>query len=132
MAAAQLQHDHRNWLVLWGCYTHVYIAFPLFRAPRGTVLTATVPADLAVKMRRQERFAGVHSPPPEARETPGAPAAPGGGAPGVGAPLWPPTAAPAAPGNRDQPAVQGWYAAPDAGDPPPPPPPPGPPSWPGR
>jgi len=129
MAAAQLQHDHRNWLVLWGCYTHVYIAFPLFRAPRGTVLTAAVPADLVVKMRRQERFAGVHAPPPEDA------AAPGGGAPAVSAPHWPPAVAPPAGENRDQPAAQGWYAAPDAGDPPSPPPgppAPGPPGWPGR
>jgi hypothetical protein len=62
MAAAQLQHDHRNWLVMWGCYTHTYIAFPLFHAPRGTVLTAAAPGEMAAKMHRQERSARV--PPP--------------------------------------------------------------------
>jgi hypothetical protein len=63
-AAAQLQHEHQHWLVLWGCYTRTYIAFPLFAAPSGTILTAAAPAELAVKMRRQERSAGVRVPPP--------------------------------------------------------------------
>jgi hypothetical protein len=74
MAAAQLQHDHRNWLVMWGCYTHTYIAFPLFHAPHGTVLTATAPGEMVAKMRRQERSARVPEPsqPPEWEE-PGVP-----------------------------------------------------------
>jgi hypothetical protein len=62
-AAARLQHDHKNWLVLWGCYTHSYVAFPLFSAPRGTILTATTPGDMTGKMRREERVAGVRVPP---------------------------------------------------------------------
>ena len=70
-AAAQLQHDHGNWLVMWGCYTHTYIAFPLFHAPRGTVLTATAPAEMAAKMRRQERSARV--PQPQEWQEPGPP-----------------------------------------------------------
>lgn len=64
MAAAQLQHDHKHWLIMWGCYTHSYIAFPLFAGPRGTILTAAAPAELVAKMRRQERVAGVRVPPP--------------------------------------------------------------------
>jgi hypothetical protein len=64
MAAAQLQHDHQHWLVMWGCYTRRYIAFPLFPVPRGTILTAAVPDEMAAKMRRQERSAGVRVPPP--------------------------------------------------------------------
>lgn len=63
-AAAQLQHDHQHWLVLWGCYTRTYIAFPLFAAPSGTILTAAAPAELAVKMRRQERSTGARVPQP--------------------------------------------------------------------
>jgi hypothetical protein len=51
---------------MWGCYTRCYIAFPLFPAPRGTILTATAPAEMAVKMRREERFAGLWVPPPRA------------------------------------------------------------------
>jgi hypothetical protein len=64
MAAAQIQHDHRNWLVMWGCYTHSYIAFPLFPAPRGTILTAATPAEIVVMMRREERLAGMRVPAP--------------------------------------------------------------------
>ena len=71
MAAAQLQRDHKHWLVMWGCYTRTYIAFPLFAAPRGTILTAAAPAEMVAKMRRQERTADVRvpqpSPPPDWR-----------------------------------------------------------------
>mgnify|MGYP007135527660 CR=1 FL=1 len=49
---------------MWGCYTRCYIAFPLFAAPRGTVLTAATPAEMMTKMRRQERSTGVRVPPP--------------------------------------------------------------------
>lgn len=63
-AAAQLQHDHENWLVMWGCYTRSFVAFPLFRAPRGTVLTATTPDEMAAKMRREERISGLRVPTP--------------------------------------------------------------------
>lgn len=63
-AAAQLQRDHKHWLVMWGCYTRNYVAFPLFAAPRGTILTAAAPAEMAAKMRRQERSAGARVPQP--------------------------------------------------------------------
>ncbi len=63
-AAAQLQLDYKHWLVMWGCYTRSYVAFPLFPVPSGTILTARTPADLAAKMRRQERSAGAQVPPP--------------------------------------------------------------------
>jgi hypothetical protein len=63
-AAARLQRDHQHWMVMWGCYTRRYVAFPLFPAPRGTILTAVAPAELAAKMRRQERSAGMWAAPP--------------------------------------------------------------------
>lgn len=63
-AAARLQHDHSHWLVMWGCYTRNYIAFPLFAAPRGIILTAADPAQLAARMRTQERSARVSVPQP--------------------------------------------------------------------
>jgi hypothetical protein len=79
-AAAQLQHDYQHWLVMWGCYTRSYVAFPLFAAPRGTILSASTPAGLAARMRRQERLAAAAMPPPgpapewqEAQERPGGP-----------------------------------------------------------
>ena len=63
-AAAQLQHEHERWLVMWGCYTRAFIAFPLFAAPPGTILTAAAPAEMAAKMSSQERSAGVRVPRP--------------------------------------------------------------------
>jgi hypothetical protein len=51
---------------MWGCYTHSYIAFPLFTAPRGTVLTAPSPGEMTVKIRRTERSAGLRVPPQQA------------------------------------------------------------------
>jgi hypothetical protein len=64
MAAARLQHEYRRWMIMWGCYTRMYVAFPLFHAPRGTIITATVPEEMAAKIRRQERAAGMRIPPP--------------------------------------------------------------------
>lgn len=64
MAAARLQHDHRHWMIMWGCYTRMYVAFPLFPAPRGTILTASTPEEMAAKMRRQERASGMRMPSP--------------------------------------------------------------------
>lgn len=75
-AAARLQRDHRNWLVLWGCYTHNYVAFPLFPAPRGTILTAATPGEMTAKMRRAERVAGVRAPSQPAAPEPYTPSAP--------------------------------------------------------
>jgi hypothetical protein len=63
-AAAQLQHDHGQWLVMWGCYTRSYIAFPLFAVPRGIVLTASSPGEMTAKIQRAERSAAAQVPPP--------------------------------------------------------------------
>jgi hypothetical protein len=103
MAAAQLQHDHGNWLVMWGCYTHTYVAFPLFHAPRGTVLIATAPGEMAAKMRRQERSARKPAPgSPQQWLEPGEPAK---GGPAPGGPLGWPTAggSPGWPGRESLP-----------------------------
>jgi hypothetical protein len=61
---------------MWGCYTRSFVAFPLFPAPRGTVLTAGTPGELAAKMRTTEQSAGLQVPPP--RHPPQGPRAPQG------------------------------------------------------
>jgi hypothetical protein len=76
-AAAQLQREHNNWLVLWGCYTHSYVAFPLFSAPRGTILTAATPGEMTGKIRHEERVAGVRVPQQPGSADPYTSAAPG-------------------------------------------------------
>jgi hypothetical protein len=52
--AAELDRAHPNWLVLWGDYTQQFVAFPLFRTPRQTVLTAHFPDALAARMDEVE------------------------------------------------------------------------------
>ncbi|HEX4064216.1 MAG TPA: hypothetical protein VHY58_24660 [Streptosporangiaceae bacterium] len=78
-AAAQLQRDHGRWLVMWGCYTRRYVAFPLFQTPRGTVITAATPGELSAKMHSTERSAGMQVPPPRhpPQTRPGPPNQPG-------------------------------------------------------
>jgi hypothetical protein len=49
-----LQREHSRWLVLYGTYTRQYVAFPLFGAPRGTVLSHAQPGELVRQMQKAE------------------------------------------------------------------------------
>jgi hypothetical protein len=49
-----LQRDHPRWLVLYGTYTRQYVAFPLFSAPRGTILSNAQPGALARQIQKAE------------------------------------------------------------------------------
>jgi hypothetical protein len=40
--------------MLFGTYTRQYVAFPLFGAPRGTVLGHAVPGELVRQMQKAE------------------------------------------------------------------------------
>jgi hypothetical protein len=44
-----------EWIVVWGVYTRQFVAFPLWREPRGVVLTALYPDALVERMRDAER-----------------------------------------------------------------------------
>jgi hypothetical protein len=44
-----------HWLVMWGAYTREFWAYPCFRAPKGAVLHARDPNDLAGMMHRLQR-----------------------------------------------------------------------------
>ena len=57
-AAEQIQAGHPRWLVLYGTYTREFVAFPLFAAPPGTILTAHYPPALTERMHAAERLAG--------------------------------------------------------------------------
>jgi hypothetical protein len=59
--ARQIELQQPGWLVLWGVYSRTFVAFPLFRAPRGAVLAAAYPAALVARMREAER--GAHGTP---------------------------------------------------------------------
>jgi hypothetical protein len=51
--ARNIDEKSPRWLVVWGTYTRH--AFPLFDAPRGTILTAGYPDALTGRMREAER-----------------------------------------------------------------------------
>ncbi len=59
--AAELERDHPRWLVLYGIYSHQFVAFPRFTAPPGTVLSAVQPGEL---VRRMEKTEARFVPPP--------------------------------------------------------------------
>jgi len=52
--AKRLARDFPNWLIVWGIYTRQYVAFPLFDAPRGTILAARDPSALAARLQQTE------------------------------------------------------------------------------
>jgi hypothetical protein len=54
--ARQIDEKSQNWIVVWGIYTHQFVAFPRFEAPRGTILVAFYPDALVDRMREAERI----------------------------------------------------------------------------
>lgn len=53
-AAAAIQRANPAWLIMYGPWSRMYFAFPLFRAPPGAMLAAPAPAELLAAMRRAE------------------------------------------------------------------------------
>lgn len=39
-AADEIGRSYPNWVVLWGCYTRLFWAFPHFPVPKGTIVSA--------------------------------------------------------------------------------------------
>ena len=52
--AEQIERDRPRWLIIFGCYSHEFVAFPLFPAPPGTVLVAHYAPALIERMERAE------------------------------------------------------------------------------
>ncbi len=52
--AQSIQQANQGWLVIWGVYTHQYVAFPLFRAPEGCIVQSDSPDELLQRMRDAE------------------------------------------------------------------------------
>lgn len=50
--AARLGEIFPHWLIMWGTWSRRYWAYPRFRAPRGTIVYAADPGDLAAQMRQ--------------------------------------------------------------------------------
>jgi hypothetical protein len=38
--AAEIEQSHPDWVVLWGCYSRLFWAFPYFQVPQGTIVSA--------------------------------------------------------------------------------------------
>ncbi len=55
--ARQIELQRPGWMVLWGVYSKQYVAFPLFPAPPGTILTARYSPALAARMAAAEHTA---------------------------------------------------------------------------
>jgi hypothetical protein len=55
-AAMQLRRQHPRWVVIWAPAGH-FCARPLFRAPRGTCLTAQTPEEMTAQMDQVEQAA---------------------------------------------------------------------------
>ena len=63
-AAARIERDHPQWLILWGAHTRLFWAFPRFHAPPGTVIAAQGTAELITRMQHAELAARAHMPRP--------------------------------------------------------------------
>jgi hypothetical protein len=68
-AAAQIRRQHPGWVTVWVPHLGQYRAYPLFRAPRGTALTARTPADLAAQMDQIEQAASYQHGKPQDTDT---------------------------------------------------------------
>jgi hypothetical protein len=53
--ADEIEEHHPGWLVLWGCFSQRYVAFPLFSVRRRVIVTAYYPRALVARMDEVER-----------------------------------------------------------------------------
>jgi hypothetical protein len=56
-AAAQIRDQRPGWIVIWAAPAGRFRAWPLFRAPRGTSLTAQTPEEMSAQMDQVEQAA---------------------------------------------------------------------------
>ena len=55
VVAGDVQRQRPGWLVIWGCYSKRFVAFPLFPVRRRTILLASYPPALIDRMDKAER-----------------------------------------------------------------------------
>jgi hypothetical protein len=53
--ADRIDRDRRYWIVLWGCYSRQFVAFPLFDTPGRLLVHAGFPDALVARMDEVER-----------------------------------------------------------------------------
>jgi hypothetical protein len=49
--ASEIELSHPDWMVMWGCYSRQFWAFPLFLVPQGTMVSASRRDKLLAEMR---------------------------------------------------------------------------------
>jgi hypothetical protein len=59
--AGRIQRQHPDWLVLWGCFSKRYVAFPLFPVRRRAIVTAYYSRALISRMSEVEHVLGIRS-----------------------------------------------------------------------
>jgi hypothetical protein len=60
--AARIERSRPHWMVMWGCYSRLYWAFPRFPVPKGTIASAGDQDGLLVELDSIE--AESHGQPP--------------------------------------------------------------------
>ena len=55
LVAEEIGRDRSQWLVLWGCHSRQFVAFPLFRMRRRLIVYAGFPDALIARMDEVER-----------------------------------------------------------------------------
>lgn len=60
-AAAEIEQTHPRWIVIWGCYSHLFWAYPRFQVPKGTVISAPDCERLLTGMHSVELEASANS-----------------------------------------------------------------------
>ena len=69
-AAAEIEQSNSRWMVMWGCYSRLFWAYPLFLVPKGTIVSAPDRDQLLATMHSVEVEASTDSRVP-APEPPG-------------------------------------------------------------
>lgn len=54
--AKEIQRERPEWMVLFGCYSRHFVAFPLFALRRRVIVTAHYPDALVARMDKAERL----------------------------------------------------------------------------
>jgi hypothetical protein len=53
--AQEIQRQRPDWMVLWGCYSRRFVAFPLFAMRRRVIVIASYPDALLARLAEIER-----------------------------------------------------------------------------
>jgi hypothetical protein len=66
--AEQIQQQRPQWMIIYGCYSHRYWAYPLFPVSRRVIIHASYPDALIDRLDRAEQAYRIH--PPQETPTP--------------------------------------------------------------